>query len=237
MLSPAIEPAVEIEGLGFAWSPGQNVLDIPSLKLAPGERLFVQGRSGSGKSTLLNLIGGIVQPTRGQIRLLGQPVHALGGAARDRFRADHLGVVFQLFNLLPYLSVLENVVLPCHFSSLRRQRVLARTSSLEVEAARLLERMQMAQPELLARRVSMLSIGQQQRVAAARALMGGPEIIVADEPTSALDTHSRDAFLDLLLQECAEQGSTVLFVSHDAALAPRFDRTLQLDALKLAEAV
>ncbi|UTW14281.1 ABC transporter ATP-binding protein [Marinobacterium rhizophilum] len=230
-------PAVEIEGLGFAWRPGVDVLDIPRLRLQQGERLLVQGPSGSGKSTLLNLIGGIVAPTRGQIRLLGQSVQDLGGAARDRFRADHLGVIFQLFNLLPYLSVLDNVVLPCHFSALRRQRVLARASSQKEEAVRLLARLQLAQPELLGRRVATLSIGQQQRVAAARALMGAPEIIVADEPTSALDSSNRDAFINLLLQECAEQGTTVLFVTHDATLARHFDRTLVLNALNAPETV
>ncbi len=230
-------PAIEIDRLGFAWQPGTDVLDIAELTVHRGERLFVQGRSGSGKTTLLSLMGGIVVPTRGQIRLLGQSMLELGAAARDRFRADHLGVIFQLFNLLPYLSVLENVLLPCHFSSVRRQRVLARAPSLEDEAVRLLQRLQLTEPELWGRRVSQLSIGQQQRVAAARALMGAPEIIIADEPTSALDAHSRDAFLDLLLQECAGQGTTLLFVSHDAALAPRFDRTLVLNVLRPLEVV
>lgn len=230
-IQPSIEPAIEIDGLGFAWRPGEDVLDIAELTVARGERLFVQGRSGSGKSTLLNLIGGIVLPTRGQVRLLGTSLQALGGAARDRFRADHLGVIFQLFNLLPYLSVLENVLLPCHFSAQRRQRVLARAPSLDAEAIRLLERLELPDPELWRRSVTQLSVGQQQRVAAARALMGGPEIIIADEPTSALDAQSRDAFIDLLLQECALQGTTLLFVSHDAALASRFDRTLVLEML------
>ncbi|ANG63698.1 methionine ABC transporter ATP-binding protein [Marinobacterium aestuarii] len=230
-------PAIEIDRLGFAWRQGTDVLDIAELTVQRGERLFVQGRSGSGKSTLLSLMGGIVVPNRGQIRLLGQSMQELGAAARDRFRADHLGVIFQLFNLLPYLSVLENVLLPCHFSSVRRQRVLARAPSLEDEAVRLLQRLQLTQPELWGRQVSQLSIGQQQRVAAARALMGGPEIIIADEPTSALDAHSRDAFVDLLLQECAGQGTTLLFVSHDAALAPRFDRTLVLETVHPREAL
>lgn len=230
-------PAIEIDRLGFAWRQGTDVLDIAELSVQRGERLFVQGRSGSGKSTLLSLMGGIVVPNRGQIRLLGQSMQELGAAARDRFRADHLGVIFQLFNLLPYLSVLENVLLPCHFSSVRRQRVLARAPSLEDEAVRLLQRLQLTQPELWGRQVSQLSIGQQQRVAAARALMGGPEIIIADEPTSALDAHSRDAFVDLLLQECAGQGTTLLFVSHDAALAPRFDRTLVLETVHPREAL
>jgi putative ABC transport system ATP-binding protein len=230
-------PAIEIDRLGFAWRQGRDVLDIAEFTVQRGERLFVQGRSGSGKSTLLSLMGGIVLPTRGQIRLLGQSMQELGAAARDRFRADHLGVIFQLFNLLPYLSVLENVLLPCHFSSVRRQRVLARAPSLEDEAMRLLQRLQLTEPELWGRRVSQLSIGQQQRVAAARALMGAPEIILADEPTSALDAHSRDAFLGLLLQECAGMGTTLLFVSHDAALASRFDRTLVLDALRPLEIV
>jgi putative ABC transport system ATP-binding protein len=207
------------------------VLTIEALRIERGERLFIRGPSGSGKSTLLSLIGGVLAPTRGQIRVLGQPLQELGGAARDHFRAHHLGVIFQLFNLLPYLSMLDNVLLPCHFSTRRREQALARSGSLRAEAQRLLEHLQLADAGLQRRPVSQLSIGQQQRVAAARALIGSPEILIADEPTSALDADARDAIVDLLLQESARQGSTLLFVSHDAALAPHFERQLDLTHL------
>jgi putative ABC transport system ATP-binding protein len=223
--------AIEIDRLSFDWQPGTPVLTIEALRIERGERLFIRGPSGSGKSTLLSLIGGVLAPTRGQIRVLGQPLQELGGAARDHFRAHHLGVIFQLFNLLPYLSMLENVLLPCHFSTRRREQALARSGSLRDEAQRLLEHLQLADAGLQRRPVSQLSIGQQQRVAAARALIGSPEILIADEPTSALDTDARDAFIELLLQESARQGSTLLFVSHDAALAPHFERQLDLTHL------
>jgi len=227
--------AIEIEQLRFGWHPESDVLNIPSMSVGRGERLFVRGPSGSGKSTLLNLIGGVLTPDRGRIRVLEQDLGTMGGAARDHFRAHHLGVIFQLFNLLPYLSMLENVLLPCHFSSLRRKRALARAGSLEEEARRLLEHLQLADPGLLRRPVSQLSIGQQQRVAAARALIGSPEILVADEPTSALDADARDAFIELLLQEAGRQGSTLLFVSHDGALAPHFERQLDLARINRLE--
>lgn len=210
------------------------MLNIPALSVGQGESLFLRGPSGSGKSTLLGLIGAVLTPDAGHIRVLGQDLGGMGGAARDRFRADHLGVIFQLFNLLPYLSVLENVMLPCHFSTLRRQRTLARAGSLDEEALRLLEHLQLADPQLLRRPVSQLSVGQQQRVAAARALIGSPEILVADEPTSALDADARDAFIDLLLQEAGRAGSSLLFVSHDAALAPHFEHRLDLTDINVA---
>ncbi|MFC6669153.1 ABC transporter ATP-binding protein [Marinobacterium aestuariivivens] len=223
--------AIEIEQLQFGWQPGNPVLEIASLRVGQGEKLFVQGPSGSGKSTLLSLIGGVLTPDSGHLRVLGRDLGTLGAAARDHFRAHHLGVIFQLFNLLPYLSVLENVVLPCHFSRQRRDRALARADSLDGEARRLLEQLQLSDPALLARPVSQLSIGQQQRVAAARALIGSPEILIADEPTSALDADARDAFIELLLQEARLQDSTLLFVSHDGALAGHFERRLDLAEL------
>ncbi|NVK43945.1 MAG: ABC transporter ATP-binding protein [Oceanospirillaceae bacterium] len=228
------QAAIEIEGLRFGWRPESPVLNIPALSVGQGESLFLRGPSGSGKSTLLGLIGAVLTPDAGHIRVLGQDLGGMGGAARDRFRADHLGVIFQLFNLLPYLSVLENVMLPCHFSTLRRQRTLARAGSLDEEALRLLEHLQLADPQLLRRPVSQLSVGQQQRVAAARALIGSPEILVADEPTSALDADARDAFIDLLLQEAGRAGSSLLFVSHDAALAPHFEHRLDLTDINVA---
>ncbi|WP_229721825.1 ABC transporter ATP-binding protein [Marinobacterium nitratireducens] len=204
------------------------MLNIASLRVETGESLFLRGPSGSGKSTLLSLIGAVVTPDGGRIRVLGQELGSLAGAARDRFRADHLGVIFQLFNLLPYLSVLENVVLPCHFSGRRRRRTIENTGSPETEGRRLLEHLGLGDPLILSRPVSELSVGQQQRVAAARALIGAPEILIADEPTSALDTDARDAFIALLCAEAARVGSSLLFVSHDAALARDFDRQLDL---------
>ena len=166
--------------------------------------------------------------------MLGQPLHRLGAVERDRFRADHVGYVFQMFNLIPYLSMVENVALPCRFSRRRRTRALARGGNLETEATRLLDHLDLGDPALRARPVTELSVGQQQRVAAARALMGAPEILIADEPTSALDADRRESFIQLLFRECQEAGLTLIFVSHDAGLEGLFDRTLRLAEINRA---
>jgi putative ABC transport system ATP-binding protein len=223
-------PAIELKGLRFGWRPNEPVLDLPRLAIDRGERLFLHGPSGSGKSTLLGLVGGVLTPEQGAVRLLGTDLGSLGAAGRDAFRADHVGFVFQLFNLLPYLSVLDNVQLPARFSRTRAQRA----GDARVEARRLLGELGLGDAGLLARPASALSVGQQQRVAVARALFGRPEILVADEPTSALDADARDAFIDLLIRECAQSGTTVLFVSHDVRLASHFDRAVALAALNHA---
>ncbi|HTN29348.1 MAG TPA: ABC transporter ATP-binding protein [Pseudomonas sp.] len=224
---------LEIVQLGFAW-PGQaELLDIPAFQLQRGESLFLRGPSGSGKTTLLGLLGGVQVPGRGQVRLLGQDLASLGAAARDRFRVDHTGYIFQQFNLLPFLSVAENVALPCRFSRLRQRRAGERHGSVAAAVERLLGDLGLP-AELRAQPASALSIGQQQRVAAARALIGQPELVIADEPTSALDTDSREAFLRLLFTECRAAGASLLFVSHDQSLAPLFDRALSLTELNHA---
>lgn len=196
--------------------------------------MFLAGPSGSGKSTLLALIAGIHRTTEGQIAVLGADLTSLSSSARDRLRADQLGVIFQMFNLLPYLSVLENVTLPCRFSAARRARAIAATGSVAAEARRLLAHLGMDEPGLAGRPAAELSVGQQQRVAAARALIGGPDLIIADEPTSALDTDRRLDFIDLLCRECASLGAALLFVSHDRTLAGHFDRVAELPALNRA---
>ena len=224
---------IEITQLGFAW-PGQpELLDIPSFTLSHGVSLFLKGPSGSGKTTLLGLLGGVQQPGRGSVKLLGTDLGQLSSSARDRFRVDHTGYIFQQFNLLPFLPVLENVLLPCRFSVPRAARARKRHGSIEQAATRLLAQLGI-RSELLERRADSLSIGQQQRVAAARALIGQPELVIADEPTSALDTDSREAFIQLLFTECREAGSSLLFVSHDQSLAPLFDHSLSLSDLNRA---
>lgn len=228
--APAAVPVVCLRGVTFAWKNGRIVLDVPALELARGESLFISGPSGSGKSTLLALIGGVLTPRSGVIELLGHPLGAMRPAERDALRARHIGFLFQLFNLLPYLSVLDNVMLPCRFSAERRARAECRGASVAAEAGRLLARLGLGERELQHRAVTELSIGQQQRVAAARALIGAPELVIADEPTSALDADARWSFLDLLMAECRAAGSAVIFVSHDTSLAGHFDRRLALPA-------
>lgn len=227
-------PLIQLDDVHFAW-PGQpRLLDIASFTLDRGERVFLKGPSGSGKTTLLGLLGGVLLPGNGSIRVLETDLPSLSASARDRFRADHTGYIFQMFNLLPYLSVVENVTLPCRFSPLRRGRALAHNGSLEQCATGLLAGLGLSDPALLRRSVNELSIGQQQRVAAARALIGSPELVIADEPTSALDADSREAFLRLLFAECERGGSSLLFVSHDSSLEPLFDRALSLGELNRA---
>ena len=176
---------VQIRNLVYAWPNQDPVIVIPELNLARGEKVFLAGPSGSGKSTLLGLVGGVLMASAGEIIINEQPLGEMSAAARDRYRSDHVGFVFQLFNLLPYLSVIENVTLTCRFSTRRAERALQQSNSIEQEAERLLDHLGIT-AELMRRRVTELSIGQQQRVAAARALIGAPELLIADEPTQHL---------------------------------------------------
>ncbi|HNC26677.1 ABC transporter ATP-binding protein [Accumulibacter sp.] len=222
--------ALVIHDLVYRW-PRQRAacLDIPGLSVATGERVFLHGPSGSGKSSLLGVLGGVALPERGRVTLFGAAITALGGRARDAFRADHIGFIFQQFNLLPWLSACDNVLLPCTFSARRKRRA----GDPVAEAARLLSALDLAR-ELWHQPAGELSVGQQQRVAAARALIGRPELLIADEPTSALDAPRQQAFIDLLLGEAGAAGATLLFVSHDARLAAHFDRVLALTEINRA---
>jgi putative ABC transport system ATP-binding protein len=219
-----------LKDIRFTW-PGKAgfALDVPSFSVAAGERVLLVGESGSGKSTLLSLICGFAVPQAGAVILGETDLARLRQGARDRFRAEHIGVILQQFNLLPHASVADNVALPLHFAPERRRRA----GNAVAEARRLCQAM--ALPEaVLGQCAGRLSIGQQQRVAAARALIGRPGLIVADEPTSALDSAAQDAFLSLLFAQTGELGASLLMVSHDLRLAPRFDRVLQIGALARA---
>jgi len=224
---------LQIEALRYAW-PGaaDDCLVIPALRVEAGRKVFLHGPSGCGKSTLLGLMAGVLVARVGRVSLLGQDWARLKGGARDARRADHVGVVFQQFNLLPYLTVLDNVLLPCRFSALRSSRCVGGPAAA---AQALLQRVGLP-AALWPRRADALSVGQQQRVAAARALIGGPELVIADEPTSALDAALRDDFMNLLMDACTAAGSTLIFVSHDERLAARFDQTLSLPQLNQAVA-
>ena len=223
--------ALDLQALRYRW-PGASAdtLVLDSLRLAPGDKVFLRGPSGCGKSTLLSLAAGVLLPQAGQVRLLGQDWAGLRSGARDRWRADHLGYIFQQFNLLPYLSVLDNVRLPLRFSRRRATRSAANGAD---SAEMLLERSGLP-PGLWRQPAGALSVGQQQRVAAARALIGAPELVVADEPTSALDEDLRESFMALLLERCTATRSALLFVSHDLRLAARFDRVIDLPSLNRA---
>lgn len=223
---------IALSDVRFRWLPADPlVIDIPEFTVADGERVFLEGPSGSGKSTLLNLLGGVTTPEHGRITIDGTDLTALGQSARDAFRADRIGFVFQMFNLIPYLSLVDNVILPCRFSARRAREARNKSGSLDAEARRLLGNMEIDLTALADRPVAALSTGQQQRVAVARSLIGAPRLIIADEPTSALDQAVRNSFMTLLFREIADAGATLLFVSHDTGLAADFDRRAAMSGI------
>lgn len=222
-----------LEQLRFQWGGQASeasqpwLISIDHLSLPAGASLFVGGASGSGKSTLLGLLSGILVPTRGSCWVAGVNLAEATSAQRDRLRADALGVIFQQFNLLPYLSVLDNVLLPTRFSSERLGQSESRCGTARAQAEQLLAALGL-EPAIWSRMAHQISIGQQQRVAACRALMGSPQLVIADEPTSALDEDNRQSFLELLLRVQREQGAALVMVSHDRRMAPSFEHTLWL---------
>ena len=226
------ETILDLKDVCFSWkNSGRELLNLPELLVEQHDHVFLQGPSGSGKSTLLALVGGILVSESGTLKVLGTEIKSLSSSARDSFRVDHIGFIFQLFNLLPYLSIEENVMLPLSFSKIRAKRA-GRTKIDQVnEAHRLLKALALGEQLAEKSPVTELSVGQQQRVAAARALIGNPELIIADEPTSALDADLRHSFLELLFGECKKAGSTLLFVSHDSSLSEHFKRKISMDEI------
>ena len=224
---------IEVENIKYRW-PQQthDILALNRFEVKAGEHLFIQGASGSGKSTLLNLLAGVLTPQQGQIKLLGEELTTLSNAKKDRLRADHLGIVFQQFNLLPYLNALENIQLVLDISAQRskREKQLGKTDERIIE---LLSELGLDK-SVINQKASQLSIGQQQRVAVARALIGRPEILIADEPTSALDSDNRDRFLTQLFHAAEHSNTTIVFVSHDRSLQPYFSRSINLAELNQA---
>lgn len=225
--SPAPYPAASVQNLRFAYHKhGPVVLDIPNWSVEQGAQVFLQGRSGSGKSTLLNLLTGVLQPTSGSVEILGQNLGQLSNRRRDRFRAAHIGFVFQQFNLLPYLSVADNILLAAYFNHQAGKDV----------HQRMLQLLQMLglDEHILNKQAAALSVGQQQRVAIARALINDPKMLIVDEPTSSLDSDARDAFMRLLLRVTEQGNKTLLFVSHDQSLAHHFSNSLNLKQINKA---
>lgn len=212
--------AIAIRNLTFAYPGREPVLRNCGLIIPRGERVFLEGPSGSGKTTLFGLVAGVLPAPPGTVEVLGADLGSLSSRRRDLFRGRHLGYIFQQFNLVPFLNVLDNILLGARLSPERHARGGA------AQARALAGRLGIA--PLLKENVQRLSVGQQQRVAAARALLGDPELILADEPTSSLDVAHREAFLDLLIDNCAQQNATLLFSSHDPSLAVRFDRRVAL---------
>ncbi|HDY85192.1 hypothetical protein LCGC14_0471040 [marine sediment metagenome] len=202
------------------------ILHIENWQVGSGEHVFVHGRSGSGKSTLLNLLAGILTANEGNIHLFGQSLLALNARQRDAFRANNIGMVFQQFNLVPYLSVLENIQLAAHFAGTTNEVVRQRCHSLLAGLS--------LEPQLMNRRADTLSVGQQQRVAIARALINNPRLLIIDEPTSALDSEAKSGFMTMLMQLANENETTLIFVSHDETLLPFFSHKISMSELNLA---
>lgn len=227
----ATESAIRLEDVRFSYGKGREVLRIRDFETKRGEHVFVFGPSGSGKTTLLGLLAGVLRASSGAVRVLGQDLTAMSPSQRDAFRASHIGYIFQLFNLIPYLNVRDNITLPCKLSRDRIRRV--KDASLRVSVQRIADHLGIAQ--LLNESVTNLSVGQQQRVAAARSLIGTPELVIADEPTSSLDYDHRERFVELLFQECRDSGSTLIFVSHDRTLMPLFHRCVSLSEINEAD--
>jgi putative ABC transport system ATP-binding protein len=223
-----LESVLAVKNLSFAWPSSSFQIGITDLNVESDEHWLLEGPSGSGKSTLLQLLGGVLLPQRGEVQILGQSWAALTAAQRDLRRADHVGFIFQQFNLVPYLSALENTLLPCRFSP-ARCKAAESSGGLKDEARRLLAALGLGAKETQLRRAARLSVGQQQRVAAARALIGRPSLVLADEPTSALDANNRAAFLELLFSEARSAKTAIVLVSHDTSLRPHFERHLTLE--------
>lgn len=224
--------AIHLQNVVFGYDRRNPVLHVDELVVKTGKRVFLYGPSGSGKTTLLGLITGILQPQKGSCKVLGQEMTRMSMSARDQLRGSEIGYIFQNLNLIPYLTVQQNVALPCHIHNRRRNNIMAPTVTEEV--ARLIKRLEL--DTHIDRGVKKLSAGQQQRVAIARAIIGKPSLVIADEPTSSLDTDRQQAFLELLFEVCDEAKATLVFVSHDRSLMARFDEQIALSEVSKVNA-
>lgn len=214
----------------FSYNEQSNlpILNIPSWELAQGEHAFIYGPSGIGKSTLLKLLSGLLTPNNGCINVFGHSLDKMTNRQRDKFRATHIGFVFQEFNLIPYLNAIDNIRLANYF---------AKSSSKEAEhkdITTLLTSLNMPKCHWEIP-ISRLSIGQQQRIAIARALINKPRILIADEPTSSLDQENRESFMTLLMSMATSNNITLLFVSHDMSLSHHFNRVESLNNINSIE--
>ena len=222
---------VKIESLRFQWSKNNNFkIFVPKLEVGRGKKVLFLGESGSGKTTLLSLICGFLEPLSGSISINDKIISDLTSTNKDAYRSDNIGIIFQQFNLLPYANVIDNIILPLYFSKQRSKKVENKTNA----AMTLCDQLRLPE-SILNQKASNLSVGQQQRVAVARALIGSPSIIVADEPTSSLDTEAQELFLDLMFDQISKNSSTLLMVSHDKSLTNYFDQVIDINEILVRE--
>ena len=222
---------VKIESLRFQWSKSNNFkIFVPKLEVGRGKKVLFLGESGSGKTTLLSLICGFLEPLSGSISINDKIISDLTSTNKDAYRSDNIGIIFQQFNLLPYANVIDNIILPLYFSKQRSKKVENKINA----AMNLCDQLRLPE-SILNQKASNLSVGQQQRVAVARALIGSPSIIVADEPTSSLDTEAQELFLDLMFDQISKNSSTLLMVSHDKSLTNYFDQVIDINEILVRE--
>jgi lipoprotein-releasing system ATP-binding protein len=222
-------PVLEARDLWKSFRQGPVTLDVlqgASLAVAPGERLAIVGSSGSGKTTLLQILGGLDRPSRGEVLICGQDVHAMSEAERGRLRNGALGFIYQFHHLLPEFSALENVSMPL---LIRRMKV----REARERAAALLERVGLG--ARLSHRPHQLSGGERQRAAVARALVTGPALVLADEPTGNLDGANAEGVFALMLELNRELGTSLVVVTHDLRLAQRMERIYEIQQGVLSE--
>ena len=222
---------IRLDSVRFYWSKNKDFkIFIPELKISEGEKVLLLGESGSGKTTLLSLVSGFLSPISGDIYLNEKNINSLSARSRDQYRSDNIGIIFQQFNLLPYANVIDNIILPLYFSKVRASKIINQKET----AINLCKSLRL--PDTVTRmQANNLSVGQQQRVAVARALIGNPSLVIADEPTSSLDSDAQNIFLDLMFAQIEKNNSTLLMVSHDTSLSSYFDRVIDINEILVRE--
>ena len=222
---------IRLDSVRFYWSKNKDFkIFIPELKISEGEKVLLLGESGSGKTTLLSLVSGFLSPISGDIYLNEKNINSLSARSRDQYRSDNIGIIFQQFNLLPYANVIDNVILPLYFSKVRASKIINQKET----AINLCKSLRL--PDTVTRmQANNLSVGQQQRVAVARALIGNPSLVIADEPTSSLDSDAQNIFLDLMFSQIEKNNSSLLMVSHDTSLSSYFDRVIDINEILVRE--
>ncbi len=213
---------IEVSNLKFSYGTEAPTLKIADFKLQEGEKIFLSGNSGSGKTTFLELIAGLLHPTEGKLKVLGEDFSKISAGQKDLIRKKSMSFIFQSFNLVPYLSVEENIRLPFWLGYQDERTNEQVTKDLQKLISDL------GIQSLQNKKVTELSFGQSQRVAAARAFLKKPQLLLADEPTSALDVDHRNAFLNVLFDLAKSYKTSMIFVSHDKSLQTQFDRTINI---------